>query len=39
MNNIGRLTILFTLIALSLCAHPEAKLEFMDYCKYYKYPV
>ena len=39
MNNIGRFTLLLLLLTLSLCAHPEAKLEFMDYCKYYKYPV
>ena len=39
MNNIGRFAFLLALIALSLCAHPEAKLEFTDYCKYYKYPV
>ena len=27
------------LVAIILCAHPEAKLYFTDYCKFYNYPV
>ena len=25
-------------VAVALCAHPEAKLYFTDYCKFYNYP-
>lgn len=33
--------VILALLALLLLAkeHPEAKLEFTDYCKYYNYPV
>lgn len=27
------------LVAVIVCAHPQAKLYFTDYCKYYRYPV
>ena len=27
------------LITVIVCAHPEAKLYFTDYCKFYNYPV
>jgi gastric triacylglycerol lipase len=26
------------ILVITECAHPEAKLEFLDYCKYYNYP-
>lgn len=31
--------IVLLLTAAVLCAHPEAKLYFTDYCKFYNYPV
>lgn len=33
------LLLLLALLAVVQCAHPEAKLEFADYCKFYNYPV
>lgn len=36
-----KVVIFMIIVALNAlnCAHPEAKLEFMDYCKFYNYPV
>lgn len=31
--------LLLAIVALSQCAHPESKLYFTDYCKYFNYPV
>jgi lysosomal acid lipase/cholesteryl ester hydrolase len=31
--------VLFSLLVFAWGAHPEAKLSFTDYCKYYNYPV
>lgn len=37
---LGKICILFCLLQLSLAvSHPEAKLEFEQYCAYFKYPV
>jgi gastric triacylglycerol lipase len=39
MNMKMCLLLVAVLLVLGDCAHPEAKLEFADYCKYYNYPV
>mgnify|MGYP000542500443 CR=1 FL=1 len=33
------LTATLLLLSLVSCAHPESKLEFIDYCHFYNYPV
>ena len=34
------LLLLVSLISIAVrCAHPEAKLYFTDYCRFYNYPV
>ena len=33
-----KIVLLIVLVSAVVCAHPEAKLYFTDYCKFYNYP-